>query len=122
MPFEIKYHEDQDFVEACFTGSITVAMTKEYVEALIPILEETGCTRVLSDSRKTQVQLSSIDIMQLPRLVATSPLTAGLKRAAVASEGSSGYEMYEMLSKIQGQHLQVFTDRDRALEWLLSDD
>jgi hypothetical protein len=50
-----------------------------------------------------------------------SPLTAQLKRAAPASPRSSGYQMYQTLSKIQGQYLHVFTDRAETLKWLLSD-
>ena len=122
MPFEIIYHEKEDFVESRFTGPITRTLTRDYVEALLPVLESTGCKRVLNDSINAKLQLSSIDIMQLPKMAAGSPLTAGLeRRAAVAAEGSSGYEMYETLSKIQGQHLRMFTDREQAIEWLLSD-
>jgi len=97
-------------------------MVREYITSLLPILEETGCRRLLSDSTEAQVQLSSLDIMQFPKMAAASPLLEGLKRASLAAAGSSGYAMYETLSKIQGQHLRVFTDRAAALAWLLSED
>jgi len=122
MPFTIEYKADDDFIESTFTGRITMAMVREYITALLPVLSETGCKRLLSDSTQAQVQLSSLDILQFPKMAAASPLTANLKRAAVAAAGSSGYEMYETLSKIQGQDLRVFTDRVEAVAWLLSDD
>ena len=120
MPFEITYNDKDDYILAIFTGQIHMPMIREYLEALLPVLEETGCRRLLSDSTQAQVHVTSADIMQFPKMAEASPLTAALKRAALASEGSSGYEMYETLSRMQGQELQVFTDRDEALHWLLS--
>ncbi len=122
MPFEITYNKEDNYVVSTFTGQFTMTVAREYVAALLPILEQTGCTRVLSDSSQAQIQVTSMDIMQFPKMVAASPLTANLKRAVVAAEGSSGYEMYETLSKIQGQYLQVFTNRDEAIAWLMADD
>jgi hypothetical protein len=121
MPFEITYDAADDYVLATFTGQIHLPLVREYIAALLPVLEETGCRRLLSDSTQAQIHLSDADIIQLPRMAEASPLTAALKRAALASEGSSGYAMYETLSKMQGQNLRVFSDRNEALQWLLSD-
>jgi hypothetical protein len=121
MPFTIEYIEDRDYLLATFTGPFTMALVRDYIEALLPVLEGTGCRRLLSDSTDAQIQVSSRDILQFPKMVQGSPLTATLKRAALAPKGTSGYEMYETFSRIQGQHLRVFTDRSEALEWLLSD-
>lgn len=121
MPFTIEHITDRDYLLATFTGPFTMALVREYIEALLPILEATGCQRLLSDSTAAQIQLSSKDIMQFPKMVEASPLTTALKRAALAPAGASDYEMYETFSKIQGQDVRVFTDRSEALEWLLSD-
>lgn len=121
MPFKIEYIKEQDYILATFTGQITMAQVREYIEDLLPIIEETGCGRLLSDSTEAQLLFSSGDIMQFPKLAEESPLTANLKRAVLKAPGRSGYEMYETLSKIMGQQLQVFTDRQEALDWLLSD-
>ncbi len=120
MPFKIEYHAEQDYMESTFTGPVDMALVREYISALLPVLEETGCRRLLNDSTEARIQFSSLDILQFPKLAAASPLTAELKRAAVAARGSSGYEMYATLSRIQGQNLNVFTDRDAALKWLLA--
>lgn len=121
MPFTIEHIENQGYILVTFTGPLTMALVREYIDALLPILEETGCRRLLSDSLESQIQISSRDIMQLPKIAETSPLTASLKRAALAKAGTSGYDMYETFSKMQGQRVRVFTDRSEALEWLLSD-
>jgi hypothetical protein len=118
MPFEIEYNADQDCIFATFTGEITMSLTKEYIGALLPILKETGCQRLLSDSRDAKLKLSSMDIMQFPKMAQASPLTANLKRAVVASPGTSGYELYETLCNLQGQNVQVFSSKEKAMDWL----
>ncbi len=122
MPFKIEHHVEQDYIESTFTGQITMSLVHDYVTALLPILEKTGCKRLLSDSTEAQILLSSGDILKFPKIVAASPLTAELKRAVLKAPGKSGYEMYEILSKTMGQQIQVFTGRDAALEWLLDQD
>lgn len=121
MPFTIEYVKDRDYLLATFTGPITMPLVHAYIDALLPILEDTGCRRLLSDSTHGQLQVTTMDILQFPKLAETTPLTTELKRAALAPEDTSGYEMYETFSKIQGQEVRVFTDRTEALEWLLSD-
>jgi hypothetical protein len=121
MPFEIKYDEKQQCIFATFTGKITMELTREYIAALLPILEETGCQRLLSDSREAELNLSSRDILQFPKLAEASPLTARCKRAVLPPLATSGFEMYETLSTMQGQKVRVFTDRDEALHWLLDE-
>jgi hypothetical protein len=121
MPFNIEYDADQDCIFSTFIGKITMKIVREYIAALLPILEETGCQRVLSDSRTAELQLSSLDILQFPKMAEASPLLTRLKRAVLASPGSSGYELYETLSEIKGQRVQLFNSREEALKWLSED-
>jgi hypothetical protein len=121
MPFNIEYDAEQDCIFSTFIGEITMGVTKEYIAALLPVLEKTGCRRVLSDSRSAELKLTSRDILQFPKMAEASPLTANLKRAVLASPGTSGYELYETLSTMQGQNVKVFQTRAEALQWLLED-
>jgi hypothetical protein len=118
MPFDIKYDAQKCCIFAVFTGIVTMQVVHEYIAALLPVLEETGCQHLLSDTRQAEIRLSSMDIMQFPKLAEASPLTARLKRAVLASPGTSGYELYEILSSLQGQRLRVFSSREEALRWL----
>lgn len=121
MPFSIRYIPQQDYIEVTFTGQVSMGLVHEYLEQLIPIIKETGCRRLLSDSVNAQLLFSAGDILKFPKMAADSPLTAQLKRAVLAAPGRSGYEMYEILSKTMGQLLRVFSDRDEAMAWLLTD-
>lgn len=121
MLFEINYDKEKECIFVTFTGVISMPVVNEYIAALLPVLEETDCRRLLSDCREAGIQLTSRDIMQFPKLAAASPLTARLKRAVVASTGTSGYDLYETLSKVMGQQLRVFETPEEALEWLMED-
>ena len=122
MPYTIRYDSEKECVFATFTGNISMPLVREYIAALLPVLEETDCHLLLSDCLEAEVHLSSRDIMQFPKMAEVSPLTTALKRAALAPVDTSGYEMYEAFSRIQGHSVRVFTDRSEAAEWLLSDE
>lgn len=121
MLFKIHYDKEKECVFVTFTGVISMPVVNEYIAALLPVLEETDCRRLLSDCRNAVIQLNSRDIMQFPKMAEASPLTARLKRAVVASSGTSGYELYEALSKVMDQQLRVFENPEEALEWLMED-
>lgn len=121
MPFEVKYDEQAGYISSVFTGRVTMKVVREYIAELLPLLEQTGCKRLLSDSRSADIHFSALDIMQFPKIAAASPLTQNLKRAVVATPGTSGYEMYETMSIMQGQDVKAFVDFDEAVTWLLND-
>ncbi|MEN7972351.1 MAG: hypothetical protein ABFR47_00800 [Verrucomicrobiota bacterium] len=119
MPFEIRQDADKKCIRVTFTGALTMPLVREYVEALLPILEETDYRLLLSDCLNAEVQLSSRDIMQFPKIAAESPLTSRLRRAVLATPGTSGYELYETLSKLMGQQLRIFNTKEDAMKWLM---
>ena len=121
MPFDIEFDKEQGCIIATFLGKIDMAVVKEYIAALLPVLEKTGCTRVLNDSRNGELKLTSFDIMQFPEMAKSSKLTAGLKRAVLTPSGKSGYDLYATLCTLQGQQVKVFTSRSLAVSWLMSD-
>lgn len=122
MPFEIKYDSDSRCVFAQFTGKVTMTLIREYIADLLPLLEEHDCRRVLSDSRAAELEISALDILQFPKMAAASELTARCKRAVLAAPGTSGYEMYQTLSEMQGHKVQLFTNTADAMDWLMQDD
>lgn len=122
MPFNIEYDSEQNVIIATFLGEIDMTLVKEYIAALLPILEETKCHRVLSDSRNAELTLTSMDIMKFPDMAKASPLTEHLKRAVLAKPGTSGYELYETLSTVHGQEVRVFATKADAIAWLLAEE
>lgn len=122
MPFNIEYDSDQDIIVSTFIGEVTMSLVKEYIGQLLPVLEKTQCTRLLSDSRNSDLILTSMDIIQFPKLAEQSPLTANLKRAILGNPERSGYELYEAMSITHGQNVKTFETRADAVAWLLADE
>ena len=122
MPYNIEYDAEQDMIVATFIGEITMSLVKEYIAELLPVIERTKCSRLLSDSRNGKLELSSIDIIQFPKMAGASPLTANLKRAVLANPGTSGYELYETMSTTHGQKVKLFDKRADAVAWLKAED
>ncbi|WP_372807194.1 hypothetical protein [Pontiella sp.] len=121
MPFNIEYDADDDLIVATFTGEVTMPLVKDYLAALLPVLEKTGCRRLLSDSRNAKLNVTAMDILRFPKIADLSPLTATLRRAVLAAPGTSGYELYETLSNAQGQNVRLFPSRAEAMKWLLAE-
>jgi hypothetical protein len=121
MSFDIKYDPEQECIFVTFTGTISMPIVRKYLDDLLPLLEETDCTRLLSDCLEAEVHFTSTDIMQFPKIAAESPLTTRLKRAVVATSGTSGFELYEILSKVMSQQVRIFETQEEALAWLLAD-
>jgi len=122
MPYDLKYHAEQDYIEATLTDRLTMGVVRNYLAKLLPVLEKTDCRRVLTDARKAESQSTARDILQFPEMLAASPLTQRLKRAILIKPGASGFDLLEIISNLQGQNVQLFTEQDKALEWLLSDE
>jgi hypothetical protein len=121
MGFDIKYDSEQECITVTFTGRVSTPIVRKYLDALLPLLEETGCTRLLSDCREAETRFTSSDIMQFPKIAEETPLTAQLKRAVVAIPGTSGFELYEILSKVMGQQLRLFESMEEAQAWLFAE-
>ncbi|MDZ8118747.1 hypothetical protein [Pontiella agarivorans] len=121
MPFNIEYDADEEIVVSTFIGEITMTVIKEYIAALLPVLEETRCRKLLSDSRNGALKVSSIDILKFPKMAEASPLTSRLKRALLTRPGTSGYEMYATMCNAHGQSVKLFNSRAEAIAWLHAD-
>jgi len=119
MPFTIQHDLEQDCLRATFTDRLTISLVHEFFTTAATIIKETGCRRLLSDCRQVKVHLSALEIMQFPKLAAATPLIAKSKRAVLAPRGTSGYELYEMLS--DSTYMRVFHQQEKAIEWLQKD-
>ena len=121
MPFAISYDTDIQCVCCRLTGTITMSMAKEFMEALVAELKQHDCRRVFNDAREAVIQIGSIDLINLPKTIAGIPELADSKRALVATPGTSGFEIFKTTSDIQGQNVCMFTTREEALAWLLDE-
>ena len=131
MAYQVIYSADEDCVHATIEGVVDLAMAHRYAREIIKQLSAQNCLRVLSDMRQASIQLSTMDLYDLPAWIEEVLEEAGVnravKRALVVAKDFSEYRFFETVSRNHGHLLEVFADsnttgifRDtmKAREWL----
>lgn len=121
MPYSIRYDEQLNCVFSRFDGVLTMAVIKAYLDEVLPLLEKTGCLRVLNDTRDARLSLTSMDIMKMPKMAKQHMFTYPIKRALLAPHGMSGYDLFAILSNMLGQKVRIFHDEEEAMAWLMTE-
>jgi len=99
-------------------GPLNAAELPKFASDASAFLHEHGCTRILNDLREVDLELSTVDIYDIPNLVAGSGIERSVKRAVVFSRDVGDYQFFETVSVNQGQFVRVFEDFDVAVTWL----
>ena len=131
MPYNVIYNADEDYVHATIQGKVDLALVHRYSRAIIKQLSAHNCLRLLNDMCKTSLELSTVDIYELPAWIEEEAEKAGIhrscKRALLVARDFDDYKFFETVSRNHGHLLEVFTDsnttgifRDvaKARQWL----
>jgi len=110
-------------IESIFQGVLTFGEVKEFIceEALLS--KENNCRFFLTDYLEVRLELSTLQIYEVPKLLQDTFALLGLdvrllRRAVVVAEDLRDYKFYEDVAVNQGQKPKVFTDIDEAKKWL----
>jgi hypothetical protein len=126
MPYIVQYNAQNHILEGVFTGVVNRELLKQYSIDSKKVYLEHHCKLSLSDYRKAIFDLSIIDLYRLPQkhndlLNSFGMNIFKLKRAAVFNqEGAEMAKFFEDVAVNRGQQFKAFTDKDAAMEWLLS--
>jgi hypothetical protein len=131
MAYEVTYNPDEDCVYARIEGEVDLAMARWYAQEIIKHLSAHHCLRLLNDMRTASLEMSTVDIYDLPAWIEERLEEAGVsrhcKRALLVAIDFNDYAFYETVSRNHGHLLEVFADskitgifRDIAMarEWL----
>ena len=131
MAYQVTYNADEDCVHARIDGVVDLEMVHRYAREIIKQLSAHNCLRLLNDMRQASIQLSTVDIYDLPAWIEEAVEEAGVsracKRALVVARDFSEYKFFETVSRNHGHLLEVFADshttgffrdRTKAREWL----
>jgi hypothetical protein len=131
MPYNVIYDADEDYVHATIQGKVDLALVHRYSRAIIKQLSAHNCLRLLNDMCKTSVELSTVDIYELPAWIEEEGEKAGIhrscKRALLVARDFGDCKFYETVARNHGHVLEVFTDSNTtgifrtaaaAREWL----
>jgi len=120
MPsYEFKYDVKNQCVIGKMVGDARVNTIMEYAGKLIEFGAQHKCDRFLSDFREAEVGfVTTLDTYEFPETLDSQGLKRTMKRAIVTNEITDSYRFYETVLTNRGYNTKVFTDYDKALEWL----
>ena len=122
MPYEIKYDADTECLICHMFEEFHASELPEFASEVVALLDKHSCVRILSDLREVDLRLSTIDLYNIPKLVAEAGVKHNVKRAIVFSKDAEDYKFLETVSDNRGQFVRVFTDFDEAQTWIKGDE
>jgi len=79
----------------------------------------------LADYTEAILQLSTLEIYELPQIASEAGASSGiqlheLKRALVVKDDLNDYQFFETVTINKGQNAKMFHDIDQAKQWLFA--
>ena len=122
MPWTYEHNQTLQLVEVVYKGYITASDLRESTSEFIALEKEKGLNRFLINTTEMKLDSSLMDIYKLPTeqyieenadrqgRVAIVPPTCPRTKGAV--------RFYETVCKNRGWIVQVFSERQAAVDWL----
>ncbi len=121
MKYKIEYNSDKKYVTANIEGDIELEPLKQFISDTADFLKRHDCHRVLHDFRSASVNMTIIEIDEVPKLVTHFGINDSFKRALVISDDFKKYNFFESTSRSKRQNVKIFTSYSEAKQWLLGD-
>ena len=124
MPVTARYDAEHDLVETTFTGVTTRADVIQEIELTLALIEKHGCTRILSDISRAQLEVSTLDVFQQPDDQESAGSSRAYLIAVIPPPTEAGKELgrfYETVCLNRGWPVKVCSTRQQAIDWLTSD-
>ena len=124
MAHQVTYNPDSGLIESKIQGDLSLEEAKQLIAEIGATAKENNCFLCLSDYREATMNLSTVEIYDIPRILAGSLASIGVdaqkfKRAIVVERSLEDYHFYETVSLNTGQNIKLFLDMDEAKKWLL---
>ena len=124
MPHTIFYNSESHSIETKYQGIITFNEIRETFSEAIQIAQDVNCFLTLGDYRNANVNLSTLEIHRLPKVISDILAPSGiaphkLKRAFVVAKNLDDFHFFETVTLNNGQLAKIFQDIDEAKRWLL---
>ena len=124
MPHTVIYNSELHIVESKLLGNLTVGEVDGIVTEITQIARDKNCHLIFLDFREVLQKLSILQIYELPdriRNILTSfeINVSFYKRANIVANDLDDYIFHENVMVNRGHNEKVFTDIDKAKEWLM---
>lgn len=118
MPYEFRYNRQTRCLTARVFGHADGQMLQQMQPELNANISRHHCTKVLSDLREANVELSFWQAYEIPQRYAAAGGKPWFRRAIIVNERTPQFGFLETVCQNRGQSVRVFTDPDAARAWL----
>ena len=122
MPYTVEVDTNARRVEVVFAGHMGLAEHMSAREEAIRQLIATGFDRLLVDARELDAEMSAVDDFEFTAEHQSTPLASVRMAVLHRSEEEERFRFIENVSVNRGGNMRVFTDAERARDWLAAED
>jgi len=124
MSHTITYNPKAQIIETKTQGGINLKESEEIISEVLQAIRKHNCFFILSDYRESTLDLSTLEIYDIPKRVSAKTTLSGisehkLKRAIIAERESENFRFFETVTLNSGQQIKLFDNSDEAKKWLL---
>ena len=123
MKYKIHYDKENDCLIGKFTGALDKETVRKYGENAAKLSLKHICKQLISDISGVQIELSTIELFELPSLMELAGIDRTWKRVVLIGSDESGADphFFENVALNRGYNVKVCTDFDEAINWLKSE-
>ena len=123
MSHTISYNSESHVIEIKVRGKLTSDEVREITSEITQIAVAKNCLLCLTDFRKAKLNLSTVELYELPKIISNMVASAGLdirgfKRALLVANDSKDFGFFETATFNQAQNAKLFKSIDEARKWL----
>lgn len=124
MSHVVTYNPELHIIEAKAYGNLKRREAKEIISDIIEMGVAQNCFLCLSDYREAVIQLSTVEIMEIPRIIAATAAKQKLfpgsfKRALIIGRDFGDFHFLETVTLNNMQNAKIFSQMEDAKKWLL---
>ena len=111
-------------VEIVYSGCITIYDIEESTAKALAVAIKTNFGRFLVEFRDADIKLSTADIFNMPGILENMQFDKKIRAAIIVPDSAEIMKkaiFYETVCNNRGWQAQVFTKRQDAINWLLSE-
>ena len=120
MPYEFSYDADTSILTSRVSGLVDKSLVKPLTTDMHEETVKHKCRLFLNDYRNAYIDISTIEVYGLPQLMEAFGTNPSARHAVVVKGETELVRFFETVSKNRGKFVEVFTDIDKARDWLKS--
>lgn len=125
MTWNVEYDTELGLIHCVYSGRVTVDEFKEATTKAMTLSKIKKTAKFLIDDSMLEIAVSATEIYELPLFYDDIKASRKSKMAVIlpsARQARKDVEFYETVCRNRGWAVKIFTERQRAIDWLTLDD